>query len=179
MSEIEMLKSWCARARAIEKEHFRACVRFRKMHYLWGGLLISLSALASALTGVAESGGDVTWLTVGIWRFFRILLAIFVPVLAALVTFLSYESRSTNHHHAAARFAALKRQLSIAIVHTEAGEGSQSAQKTLEDVCEQWNELTENMPALYKKKWEKQIARYEAELGLRSSSQPSSNSPAA
>jgi len=36
----------------------------------------------------------------------------------------------------------------------------------------------DSMPALYKKKWEKQIARYEAELSLRASSQPSSNSPA-
>ena len=115
----------------------------------------------------------------GIWKFFRILLAIFVPVFAALVSFLSYESWSTNHHHAAARFAALKRQLSIAIVRAEAGEESESAQKTLEDVCKQWNELTENMPALYKKKWEKQIAQYEAELGLQSFPQPSSNSLAA
>src|SRR5262245_15910781 len=71
MSEIEMLKSWCARARAVEKEHFRACVQFRRMHYLWGGLMISLSALASALTGIAENGNDGEWLTEGIWKFFR------------------------------------------------------------------------------------------------------------
>jgi hypothetical protein len=141
--------------------------------------MISLSALASALTGIAEGKDNVVWLTMGPGKFFRILLAIFVPVSAALVTFLSYESRSSNHHHAAARFAAIKRQLSIAIVRAEAGEGSQSAHKTLEEVCKQWNELTENMPALYKKKWEKQIARYEAEQGMRAYSQPSGNSAAA
>lgn len=168
MNDSEMLKSWFARTRAIEKAHFCACVRFRKRHYVWGGLLMGTAALASALTGMAESGGQ-EWLQEGFPKFVRILLAIFVPVIAAMVTFLNYQVRSKDHHHAAAKFAALKRVLSVEISRRETLGTEHKTEKTyttLQDVCKKWDELTENSPALYTNEWEADVRQYEKELGL-------------
>jgi hypothetical protein len=105
MTEIEVSKHWLARTRVVEKEHFRCCVSFRRKHYIWGSLLISASALASALTVIVERSALAAIVqhntphTPDIAETFfypGLLLAFFVPVVAALVTFLRYQARSAS-----------------------------------------------------------------------------------
>ena len=77
---------------------------------MWGGLLIGSSALTTAITALVESEKYFLSLFSQEWVIvFRLLLALFVPICAATVTFLKYESRATRHHDAAAGFASLKR----------------------------------------------------------------------
>lgn len=102
----------------------------------------------------------------GYWKFFRNLLAIAVPVLAALITFLNFDARSAQHHHAGARFSALKRRLGLAIARRGTESTSpEITRATLEEACKEWNSLTESTPALYQKDWKKFVARSERELG--------------
>jgi len=165
-SEVDLLKSWCARTRVVEKAHFRRCAAFRRNHYILGGVLIGASALTSALTALVEEGNSLFEEYALAIFLARLVLALFVPVCAALATFLSYEARSARHHDAAARFAALKRRMSRALVIAEIDRDTKHARDELEAVAQDWDRLTHDAPALYRKRWESEISRYERSLGL-------------
>jgi hypothetical protein len=166
MTEIKMVKNWLARAHVVEAEHFQHCVMFRRRHYIWGAVLICSLSLASALTAIVERN-EVPESIANILIFPRILLALFVPVAAALVTFLAYQARSERHHYAAARFSALKRRLFLVLSDAEAG-AHKDTRKVLSEVCRDWDDLTLNTPALYRKntekEWKADIASLEAEF---------------
>ncbi|MGG7567595.1 SLATT domain-containing protein [Rhodovulum sp. DZ06] len=167
MDDIQMLKSWHARTRAIEKSHFRACVRYRRKKYLWGGAMIALTTLSAALTGMVEANGAANpWLTGAAMDFTRIALAMAAPV-AAVLTFLGFQTRSTEHHHAAARYAAIKRRISITVSRRENVDAEDQAQgyDIFERVCAEWDQATADSPPLYRQDWH-DVRLYEREIGL-------------
>jgi hypothetical protein len=81
----------------------------------------------------------------------KVLLTILAPVLAALVSFLRFDEKSSMHHHAAARFASMKRRLHILIAGCSAGCDQNMVKAELEKICEKWHALTLQAPALYLK----------------------------
>ena len=168
MDDIEMLKSWHVRLRSVEKAHFRACVRNRTKHFVLGGFLITISSLSVALTGediskaLADSPKTKYAIELGI-----LVSGILAPVLAAVVTFFGFQSRSIEHHHAAAKYAALKRMVAIAISKREHLEADDQAlgYETLKQACTSWDSMTAECPPLYKKDWP-EVIEYEAEMGI-------------
>ncbi|WP_298772336.1 SLATT domain-containing protein [uncultured Shewanella sp.] len=163
MNHIEVMNSWLARTRAVEKAHFKACVRFRKWHYIWGGATIFSASLATTITALSESESNMDWFDSS-WGFaIRVLLALFVPVFASLTTFLNFNVRSKEHHYAAAKFSSLKRDLSIEISkhYHSANNVSDDPYQFLKKICRKWNHLTETSPALYKQDWNREIEAFE------------------
>lgn len=53
------------------------------------------------------------------------------------------------HHNAAARFASMKRRLHILIAGCNAGRDQNMVKAELEKICEKWDALTLQAPALY------------------------------
>ena len=167
MNYIEIMNSWLARTRAVEKAHFKASVRFRKWHYIWGGATIFSASLATTITALSESESNMDSFDSD-WGFaVRVLLALFVPVFASLTTFLNFNVRSKEHHYAAAKFSSLKRELSIEIskhnhsVNDSANKLSDDPYQFLKKICGKWDNLTETSPALYRQDWNKEIEAFE------------------
>jgi hypothetical protein len=78
-------------------------------------------------------------------------LAIVVPALTALVSFLRFDDRSNMHHHAAAKFASLKRQLQILLVGCIDNHDFAKAENVISRIRGEWDQLTLQSPALYKR----------------------------
>lgn len=163
MNYIAIMKSWCSRTRAVEKAHFHASVRFRMWHYIWGGATIISASVATTITALSESELSMAWFDSGLGFTIRVMLALFVPVFASLTTFLNFNVRSKEHHHAAAKFSSLKRELSIEISRSDVAKNgtSDESYKFLKKICEKWDNLTETSPALNKKDWNKEITEFE------------------
>ena len=81
----------------------------------------------------------------------KTVLTILVPVLTALVSFLRFDEKSSMPHNAAARFASMKRRLHIIIAGCSAGCDQNMVKAELEKICEKWDALTLQAPALYLK----------------------------
>ncbi len=153
MSNWILLKRWWARTEAVEHAHFRASIRFRRRHYVWGGSLVIVTAAQSVLQNI--DGYSNEWYVLG--------LSIASPILAALVTFLEYPKRSGEHHNAAARFSALKRELQIEAANFRSRNREELVQ-VLQDVKTQWDQLTRDSPAIYKNDWS-EIGQLDKRIG--------------
>jgi hypothetical protein len=81
----------------------------------------------------------------------RVFLTVLAPVLTALVSFLRFDEKSSLHHNAAARFASMKRRLHMIIAGCSAGCDQNMVKAELEKICEKWDALTLQAPALYLK----------------------------
>ncbi|WP_062270125.1 SLATT domain-containing protein [Endozoicomonas arenosclerae] len=142
MDNWTLLKRWWARTEAVEQAHFRACIKMRTWHYCLGGTLVVITTLESVLQNLVEADTKALIIALGI----------VAPILAALVTFLDFSKRSQQHHDAAARFSALKRSLQIEAANFDEMEKEQLVQ-TLNTIKKDWDKLTLESPALYKRKW--------------------------
>lgn len=149
-STYELVHRWHVRTSAIEAAHFKRCAQLRQRHWVFGITLIVTSSLLGA---VANFKGDSHVLPPELIRELSIILSMFVPVWSAVVTFLGYNERSSKHHDAAARFAALKRQLQIAQANCESSKLCDQVPIILEEVRKRWDELTLGAPELTKKEW--------------------------
>jgi hypothetical protein len=86
------------------------------------------------------------------------LLSVVAPVLTGLVSFLRLDEKSTLHHNAAARFASMKRELDVMIANCTTGCDIDRVRRELRIICEKWDALTTQAPALYASEWAR-IAR--------------------
>jgi hypothetical protein len=145
---------WYNRTRMVEKAHFTRCGLFRKRHVILGcvtivctSLLGVLSNLSSALVSIPFTGGKNFDLVFDS----KMLLTILAPLLTALVSFLRFDEKSNMHHNAAARFASMKRRLHLVISECSTGCDRNKVKAELEKICEKWDALTLQAPALYLK----------------------------
>ena len=170
---------WYNRTRIVEKAHFTRCSLFRRRHVILGcitivctSLLGVLSNLNSAFISIPFSGGDKNLDLVGD---LKMLLTILAPVLTALVSFLRFDEKSNMHHNAAARFASMKRRLHLIISECSTECDRNTVKEELQKICEKWDALTLQAPALYLK--EASFVRDHDEIGheSRSERQPGSS----
>lgn len=144
MSNWNLVKRWWARTETVEQAHFKASIKYRRRHYIFGGLLISVTTSASILQNT-----DYSWLPNG--NLLQV-LGLISPLLAALVTFLEYPKRSSQHHDAAARFSELKRSLQMQAANYDES-SPEKISETMNDIKCRWDQLTLDAPALNKTDW--------------------------
>ena len=146
-------RHWYDRTRIVEKAHFTRCARFRRRHVALGCVTIVCTSLLGVLSNLSPDHGllqiQIFGLNVG--NDSKVLLTILAPVLTALVSFLRFDEKSSMHHNAAARFASMKRRLHIIIAGCSAGCDQNMVKAELEKICEKWDALTLQAPALYLK----------------------------
>ncbi len=157
---VSLTGAWCSRTRAVEKAHFRRCVRFRTQHVVLGCVTIACSTLLGVLVNT-DPNSSLHFIVEDI----KPILTVVVPVLTALVSFLRFDERSAMHHVSAAKFASLKRKLQLEYTQciSRPGNCDPDICKTLVEVCRVWDELTNQSPALYKTDWA-EIALYDDEI---------------
>jgi hypothetical protein len=100
------------------------------------------------------------------------LLTIIAPVLAAVISFLRFDEKSEMHHNAGARFASMKRRLHLMIWECNSGCDSDKVKAELKKICEKWDALTLQAPALYLNKTALNGASDEAPRARRSAKRP-------
>jgi hypothetical protein len=146
-------RHWYDRTRTVEKAHFTRCTLFRRRHVALGCVTIVCTSLLGVLSNLSPDHGllrlQIFGLDVG--KDSKVLLTILAPVLTALVSFLRFDEKSSMHHNAAARFASMKRRLHIIIAGCSAGCDQNMVRAELEKICEKWDALTLQAPALYLK----------------------------
>ena len=140
-----VIQKWEIRAGAVERAHFRRCALFRKFHLELGGAAVAVTTLLGVSTQLPQDRWNLC-------KIFTILLTVVAPVLTGLVSFLRFDEKSTLHHNAAGKFAAMKRKLQL--MHVEGGSAQYDMNKARRDLfqlCEKWDTLTNQAPALYEK----------------------------
>src|SRR6202035_1627612 len=140
-------RHWYERTRIVEKAHFTRCALFRRRHVALGCVTIVCTSLLGVLSNLSPDHG----LLLDVANDSKVLLTILAPVLTALVSFLRFDEKSSMHHNAAARFASMKRRLHIIIAGCGAGCDQNMVKAELEKICEKWDALTLQAPALYLK----------------------------
>jgi hypothetical protein len=144
---------WYDRTRIVEKAHFTRCALFRRRHVALGCVTIVCTSLLGVLSNLSPDHGllRVQVFGLNVANDSKVLLTILAPVLTALVAFLRFDEKSSMHHNAAARFASMKRRLHIIIAGCSAGCDQNMVRAELEKICEKWDALTLQAPALYLK----------------------------
>jgi hypothetical protein len=169
---------WQIRTGAIEKAHYRRCVLFRKRHVALGCVTIVCTTLLGIILNLHNGHSPIApWLDEKLTSFrteFSVILTVLAPVLTALVSFLRFDEKSNMHHNAGARFASMKRRLQLMISEC-ASEGCDRKEVTqkLTEICEKWDALTLQAPALYLKEWKmikEEIDKNEKEMDQHSKS---------
>ena len=140
-------RHWYGRTRIVEKAHFTRCALFRRRHVALGCVTIVCTSLLGVLSNLSPDHG----LLLDVANDSKVLLTILAPVLTALVSFLRFVEKSSMHHNAAARFASMKRRLHMIIAGCSAGCDQNMVKAELEKICEKWDALTLQAPALYLK----------------------------
>jgi hypothetical protein len=150
-----LIHHWYNRTRIVEKAHFTRCSLFRRRHVMLGCITIVCTSLLGVLSNLHPApismpllGGTKKFDIVGDSK---MLLTILAPVLTALVSFLRFDEKSNMHHNAAARFASMKRRLHLTISECSSGCDPGKVKAELERICEKWDALTLQAPALYLK----------------------------
>lgn len=169
---------WQVRTRVVEKAHFTRCVRFRKCHVALGCVTIVCTSLLGVLANFHLSD---TWVNANM-TVFTTFLTVIAPVLTGLVSFLRFDEKSTLHHNAAARFASMKRKLQLMMSECSSGCDRNQAIRELRDICEKWDALTLQAPALYANEWnmaEEEERQYQEDIRIRSknNAEPQSSAP--
>ncbi len=146
-------RHWYDRTRIVEKAHFTRCALFRRRHVALGCVTIVCTSLLGVLSNLSPDHGLLRMQIFGlnVANDSKVLLTILAPVLTALVSFLRFDEKSSMHHNAAARFASMKRRLHILIAGCSAGCDQNMVKAELEKICEKWDALTLQAPALYLK----------------------------
>ena len=155
---IEIAEQWRKRAWLIEKTHFRRSVRLHNWHIGWGAAALATSTLLG-LSASANSS-DVNRIFADITAVFgwsrdlaqaaldsiQALLAVSVPVLTALASFLRFEARSSAHHKAAIEFSSLKRRLQELVALTHPLNNFEKSKRELEIIRMTWDKLVQQVP---------------------------------
>ena len=152
-----LTQHWYERTRTVEKAHFTRCALFRQRHVKLGCVTIVCTTVLGVLSNLAPDHGTINLDVVGrtinfdIAGEFKMVLTILAPVLTALVSFLRFDEKASMHHNAAARFASMKRRLHMMISECSTGCDQKKVRADLEKICEKWDALTLQAPALYLK----------------------------
>ena len=152
-----LTQHWYDRTRMVEKAHFTRCALFRQRHVKLGCITIICTTLLGVLSDLDPDHGTISLDFVGRNMSFdgasdlKMVLTILAPVLTALVSFLRFDEKASMHHNAAARFASMKRRLHIMISECTTGCDQKKVKADLEKICEKWDALTLQAPALYLK----------------------------
>jgi hypothetical protein len=142
-------RHWYVRTSAVEKAHLTRCARFRARHVVLGCFSIACTALLGVLSNFNDHvQGPVLPLA---HQYLTPLLTVLAPVLTGLVSFLRFDEKSSMHHNAGARFASMKRRLDLVIAECSGFCDVHKAQEELQKICEKWDGLTLQAPALYRK----------------------------
>ena len=167
-------RHWYERTRIVEKAHFTRCALFRRRHVALGCVTIVSTSLLGVLSNLSPDHGllRVQIFGLNVVNDTKVLLTILAPVLTALVSFLRFDEKSNMHHNAAARFASMKRRLHIIIAGCSAGCDQNMVKAELEKICEKWDALTLQAPALYLNKTALNGASDEAPRARRSAKRP-------
>jgi hypothetical protein len=146
-------RHWYGRTRIVEKAHFTRCALFRRRHVALGCVTIVCTSLLGVLSNLSPDHGLLRVQIFGLYvaNDLKVLFTILAPVLTALVAFLRFDEKSSMHHNAAARFASMKRKLHILIAGCSAGCDKNMVKAEMEKICEKWDALTLQAPALYLK----------------------------
>jgi hypothetical protein len=156
-------RHWYVRTDAVEGAHFTRCARFRNRHLWLGCITISCTALLGVLANHQTAGLGID----SLHHYLLPLLTVIAPILAGLVSFLRLDEKSTLHHNAAGRFASMKRRLDIMISECTTERDLDEVRHQLRDICEKWDALTAQAPALYRAEWkgiDRQIKKNEADI---------------
>jgi Na+/phosphate symporter len=157
-----VIQKWEIRAGAVERAHFRRCALFRNFHLELGGAAVVFTSLLGVSTQLPQD-----WT---VCKTVTIVLTVVAPVLTGLVSFLRFDEKSSLHHSAAGKFAAMKRKLQL--MHVEASSVEydiHQARRELFRLCDKWDTLTNQAPALYEKdayQVLREIDKNEKALGL-------------
>jgi hypothetical protein len=153
-----------ARTNAVEHAHFERCAKFRKWHLWLGCITISCTAVLGVIADKHMTGPS--WFQ-HLHDHLLPLLSVVAPILAGLVSFLRLDEKSTLHHSAGARFASMKRELDVMIANCTSECDIDRVRRDLRTICEKWDALTTQAPALYASEWAnivKKIAESEEEI---------------
>jgi hypothetical protein len=144
---------WYDRTRTVEKAHFTRCALFRRRHVLLGCVTITCTSFLGVLSSLSPDYGrsSVDYFGFDVVNESKFVFTILAPVLTALVSFLRFDEKSSMHHNAAARFASMKRRLHMIISECSTGDDQHKVKAELEKICEKWDALTLQAPALYLK----------------------------
>ena len=150
-----LIERWFNRTRMVEEEHFSQCAHFRRMHVILGCITIVCTTLLGVLSNLVSN--HVSWQiplpggssSLDLVVDSTMLLTIIAPVLTALVSFLRFDEKSGMHHNAAARFASMKRRLHLIGLECHTGKDEDKVTAELKKICEKWDALTLQAPALY------------------------------
>lgn len=158
-------RHWYVRTDAVERAHFTRCARFRNWHLWLGCITIGCTALLGVLAGY-HTDGPKDWVY-SVRDYLLPLLTVIAAILTGLVSFLRFDEKSTMHHNAAGRFASMKRRLDIMISECSTECDLNGVRRQLRDICEKWDMLTAQAPALYRTEWkgiDRQIKKNEIEI---------------
>jgi hypothetical protein len=147
---------WHVRTKVVEKAHFTRCVRFRKSHVALGCVTIVCTSLLGVLANFHFNDNKISWMNANLSAGIEVsitVLTVIAPVLTGLVSFLRFDEKSTLHHNAAARFASMKRRLQVMMSECSSGCDRNQVIRELKNICEKWDALTLQAPALYKQEW--------------------------
>jgi hypothetical protein len=109
------------------------------------------TTLLGVLSNLGPSHGIISFIHFYAVTDLKMVLTILAPVLTALVSFLRFDEKASMHHNAAARFASMKRRLDIMKWECSTGCDQKKVKAELEKICEKWDALTLQAPALYLK----------------------------
>ena len=164
---LALTRRWYCRARAVEKAHFRRCVRYQRRQMWLGGVSVVMTSLLGALANTGADGlGGISAALPGVTEAAAAVFGVVAPIVAGLLAFLKLEEKSAMHHNAGARFASLKRRLQIMMSSRVEGRDEKAFQKRLEEIRSAWDELTLEAPALHKTDW-REVGEYDREVEAR------------
>ena len=152
---IGLIERWHTRTRMAEQEHFAQCKAFRRLHVILGCITIVCTTLLGVSSNLVSNhisleipfpAGNSSFDLV---RDATMLLTIIAPVLTAVLSFLRFDEKSGMHHNAGARFASMKRRLHLMISECNSGCDPDKVKTELKKICEKWDALTLQAPALY------------------------------
>ncbi len=134
-----LLDTWQDSVRVMHIAHNLAASRYASRHRWFGSLTAALSALVSAAAFIAlKDMGDIFWLVL------TGLLSITAAICTAINTFLGHEGRAKQHHHAAALFQGVRREIEEEIAFFK----ERNAANDYEKIRRRWSETLEISPPL-------------------------------
>lgn len=145
----KIVAKWLRRSSRIQNRHYDAAANLMRWHRWTGGLLVVLSVVEGSTLLVTltktTSLSQYEALVTG-------LLGLFVAVLAALQSFMSFESRADRHYAAGVKYGAIKRKLEAILSVDPSG---QNAAAVLQEIGLEWDALTEESPPIPLSVWKR------------------------
>lgn len=149
MSAKQILDKWKQRAKNIQDRHYNASATLKNTHYLTGLPLVILAAIVSsnAIGKVLDIPFFLPYSD-----YITASLSLFITVLAAVQSFMSFEKRAQLHYSAGVKYGELKRKIET----MEASNPTDDQISVfLSELGRIWNSLTEESEPIPLRIWNK------------------------